>query len=116
MQWQLLSQRFLSVQFIETAGGTLWKMLGSSWGAFLDSKEDGKQELADDFKDCIDNSFMPEEFEQKWQAFLDKYGINGDERFQHLYDLDIVGSRRISCIVSSPSSKQHHGVKDSMLS
>ena len=74
-------------------------------GAFLDSKEDGKQELADDFKDCIDNSFMPEEFEQKWQAFLDKYGINGDERFQHLYDLDIVGSRRISCIVSSPSSK-----------
>ena len=49
-----------------------------SMGAFLD----GKQELADDFKDCIDNSFTPEEFEQKWQAFLDKYEINGDERFR----------------------------------
>ena len=32
-----------------------------SMGAFLD----GKQELADDFKDCIDNSFTPKEFEQK---------------------------------------------------
>ena len=52
-------------------------------GAFLD----GKQELTDDFKDCIDNSFTPEEFEQKWQAFLDKHEINGDERFQHLYDM-----------------------------
>ena len=48
----------------------------------MDSKEDGKQELAYDFKDCIDNSFTPEEFEQKWQAFLDKYEINGDERFR----------------------------------
>jgi len=56
-------------------------------GAFLDSKGDGKQELADDFKDCIDNSFTPAEFEQKWQAFLDKYELNNDERFQHLYDM-----------------------------
>ena len=47
----------------------------------------GKQELADDFKDCIDNSFTPAEFEQKWQAFLDKYELNNDERFQHLYDM-----------------------------
>ena len=56
-------------------------------GPFLDSKGDGKQELADDFKDCIDNSFTPAEFEQKWQAFLDKYELNNDERFQHLYDM-----------------------------
>ncbi|KAG2628032.1 hypothetical protein PVAP13_3KG267749 [Panicum virgatum] len=49
-------------------------------------KGDGKQELVDDFKDCIDNSFTPSEFEQKWQAFLDKYELNNDERFQHLYD------------------------------
>ncbi|XP_039820969.1 protein FAR1-RELATED SEQUENCE 5-like [Panicum virgatum] len=56
-------------------------------GAFLDSKGDGKEELADDFKDCIDNSFTPAEFEQKWQAFLDKYELNNDERFQHVYDM-----------------------------
>ncbi|RLN30079.1 hypothetical protein C2845_PM05G18450 [Panicum miliaceum] len=44
-------------------------------------------ELTADFKDCIDNSFTPEEFEHKWQLFLDKYEINDDERFQHLYDM-----------------------------
>ena len=32
-------------------------------GAFLDSKEDGKQELVDDFKDFIENSFTLAHFE-----------------------------------------------------
>jgi hypothetical protein len=54
-----------------------------SMGAFLN----GKQELSDDFKDCVDNSFSPVEFEGKWQAFLDKHGLNEDERFRHLYDM-----------------------------
>jgi hypothetical protein len=54
-----------------------------SMGAFLN----GKQELSDDFKDCLDNSFSPAEFEGKWQAFLDKHGLNEDERFRHLYDM-----------------------------
>lgn len=35
-------------------------------GSFLD----GKQELSDDFKDCLNNSFSPSEFEGKWQVFL----------------------------------------------
>ncbi|XP_039778410.1 protein FAR1-RELATED SEQUENCE 5-like [Panicum virgatum] len=47
-----------------------WHIMENSrktMGAFLDSKGD--------------------EFEQKWQAFLDKYELNNDERFQHLYDM-----------------------------
>ena len=32
-------------------------------GPFLDSKEDGKQELVDDFKDFIENSFTLAHFE-----------------------------------------------------
>jgi len=49
-------------------------------GAFLD----GKTGLADDFNDCVDNSFSIVEFEFKWQAMLDKHD---DERFQHLYEM-----------------------------
>ena len=49
-------------------------------GAFLD----GKPGLADDFNDCVDNSFSIVEFEFKWQAMLDKHD---DERFQHLYEM-----------------------------
>ncbi|XP_072149511.1 protein FAR1-RELATED SEQUENCE 5-like [Setaria viridis] len=37
------------------------------------------QELSDDFKDCLDNSFLPSKFEGKWQVFLDKHGLNDDE-------------------------------------
>ncbi|KAG2589159.1 hypothetical protein PVAP13_5NG388581, partial [Panicum virgatum] len=33
------------------------------------------------------NIIIDQEFEQKWQAFLDKYELNNDERFQHLYDM-----------------------------
>ena len=39
-------------------------------GAFLDSKGDGKQELADDFKDCIDNSFTPQSLSRSGRHFL----------------------------------------------
>uniref|UniRef100_K3XRT7 Uncharacterized protein n=1 Tax=Setaria italica TaxID=4555 RepID=K3XRT7_SETIT len=52
-------------------------------GSFLDGKED----LSNDFKDCLDNSCSPREFEGKWQAMLDKHGLNDDERFKHLYGL-----------------------------
>ena len=52
-------------------------------GAFLD----GKPGLADDFNDCVDNSFSIVEFEFKWQAMLDKHEINDDERFKHLYEM-----------------------------
>ncbi|RLN22487.1 hypothetical protein C2845_PM07G03640 [Panicum miliaceum] len=52
-------------------------------GAFLD----GKPGLADDFNDCVDNSFSIVEFESKWQAMLDKHEINDDERFKHLYGM-----------------------------
>jgi len=52
-------------------------------GAFLD----GKPGLADDFNDCVDNSFSIVEFEFKWQAMLDKHEINDDERFKHFYKM-----------------------------
>jgi len=39
-------------------------------GPFLDSKGDGKQELADDFKDCIDNSFKPQSLSRSGRHFL----------------------------------------------
>ncbi|OEL32261.1 hypothetical protein BAE44_0006721 [Dichanthelium oligosanthes] len=38
-------------------------------GPFLD----GKKDLADDFNDCLDKSFKPQEFETKWQDILDKH-------------------------------------------
>uniref|UniRef100_K3Y1G7 Uncharacterized protein n=1 Tax=Setaria italica TaxID=4555 RepID=K3Y1G7_SETIT len=41
--------------------------------------DEDRQELSDDFKDCLDNSFLPSEFEGKWQVFLDKHGLNDDE-------------------------------------
>ncbi|CAL5087997.1 unnamed protein product [Urochloa decumbens] len=52
-------------------------------GPFLN----GKEELSDDFKDCVSFSFSPAEFESKWQAMLDKHEINGDQRFEHLYEM-----------------------------
>ncbi|CAL5029951.1 unnamed protein product [Urochloa decumbens] len=50
-------------------------------GPFLN----GKEALSEDFKNCVSFSFSPAEFESKWQAMLDKYEINGDDRFEHLY-------------------------------
>ncbi|CAN6339372.1 unnamed protein product [Urochloa humidicola] len=52
-------------------------------GPFLN----GKEQLSEDFKNCVSYSFSPEEFEDKWQAMLDKHEINGDERFEHLYNM-----------------------------
>ncbi|CAL4993897.1 unnamed protein product [Urochloa decumbens] len=46
-------------------------------GPFLN----GKDELSEDFKNCVSFSFSPAEFESKWQTMLDKHEINGDERW-----------------------------------
>ncbi|XP_062179461.1 protein FAR1-RELATED SEQUENCE 5-like [Phragmites australis] len=45
-------------------------------------KED--KELEDEFKDCINYSVMPEEFEVKWQAMIQKHGLQDNKHFGHL--------------------------------
>jgi hypothetical protein len=52
-------------------------------GSLLDQDE----ELEDDFKECMNHTVTPTEFEEKWVAMLDKYGLQGNEHFQHLYAL-----------------------------
>ncbi|TVU19215.1 hypothetical protein EJB05_35353, partial [Eragrostis curvula] len=50
-------------------------------GAFLS----GNKQLADDFNDCISNSFSPEEFQSKWQAMIDTHEQHGHEGFEALH-------------------------------
>jgi transposase-like protein len=52
-------------------------------GPLLDQDE----ELEDDFKECMNHTVTPTEFEEKWAAMLDKYDLQGNERFQHMYAL-----------------------------
>jgi hypothetical protein len=52
-------------------------------GPLLDQDE----ELEDDFKECMNHTVTPTEFEAKWAIMLDKYDLQGTEHFQHLYAL-----------------------------
>jgi hypothetical protein len=52
-------------------------------GLLLDQDE----KLEDDFKECMNHTVAPTEFEAKWAAMLDKYSLQGNEHFQHLYAL-----------------------------
>ncbi|XP_062191257.1 protein FAR1-RELATED SEQUENCE 5-like [Phragmites australis] len=45
------------------------------------------QELKDEFTDCINYSVTPEEFEAKWDAMINKYGLGDIQHFQHLYSI-----------------------------
>ncbi|CAN6296618.1 unnamed protein product [Urochloa humidicola] len=46
-------------------------------------KED--EELEEDFKECVNHTVTPEEFEAKWAAMLSKHGLEGNGAFQRLY-------------------------------
>ncbi|XP_062197292.1 protein FAR1-RELATED SEQUENCE 9-like [Phragmites australis] len=48
-------------------------------------KED--KELEDEFKDCINYSIMSEEFEAKWQAMIQKHGLQDNKHFKYLYSI-----------------------------
>ncbi|XP_062188878.1 protein FAR1-RELATED SEQUENCE 5-like [Phragmites australis] len=51
-------------------------------------KED--KELQDEFKDCINYSVMPKEFEAKWQAMIQKHGLQDNKHFGNFPNLSIL--------------------------
>ncbi|CAN6234665.1 unnamed protein product [Urochloa humidicola] len=53
----------------------------STIGPILDEDE----ELEEDFKECVNHTVTPEEFESKWAAMLNKHSLEGNVHFQRLY-------------------------------
>ncbi|XP_039822703.1 protein FAR1-RELATED SEQUENCE 5-like [Panicum virgatum] len=50
-------------------------------GPILDKDE----KLEDDFKECMNYTVSPDEFEVKWSAMISKYNLQENVHFQHLY-------------------------------
>ena len=46
---------------------------------------DKDEELRDDFKECLNYTVTPDEFETKWVEMINKYHLGDDVHFQHLY-------------------------------
>ena len=46
---------------------------------------DKDEELRDDFKECLNYTITPDEFETKWVEMINKYHLGDDVHFQHLY-------------------------------
>ena len=42
-------------------------------------------ELEEDFKECMNHTVTPDEFEAAWAAMVAKYGLEDNVHFQHLY-------------------------------
>ena len=42
--------------------------------------------LNEDFKDCLNNSFSPQEFETKWAAMIESHGVQGNKDLAGLYE------------------------------
>ena len=47
--------------------------------------QDKDEELRDDFKECLNYTITPDEFETKWVEMINKYHLGDDVHFQHLY-------------------------------
>jgi len=43
------------------------------------------EELEEDFKECLNYTVTPDEFESKWSAMVSKYSLQDNEHFQRLY-------------------------------
>ncbi|XP_022679997.1 protein FAR-RED IMPAIRED RESPONSE 1-like [Setaria italica] len=43
------------------------------------------EKLEDDFKECVNHTVTPAEFEAEWAAMISKYGLHENEHFQRLY-------------------------------
>jgi hypothetical protein len=52
-------------------------------GPILDENE----ELVEDFKECMNHTVTPNEFDTQWVAMLHKNGLQGNVHFQNLYAL-----------------------------
>jgi hypothetical protein len=48
---------------------------------------DDDEELEDDFKECMNYTVTPDEFEAKWSAMITKYNLQGNVHFHHLYGM-----------------------------
>ena len=48
---------------------------------------DGDEELEEDFKECMNHTVNPQEFEEKWDAMINKHGLTDNVHFQRLYAL-----------------------------
>jgi hypothetical protein len=48
---------------------------------------DDDEELEDDFKECMNYTVTPDEFEAKWSAMITKYNLQGNVHFQRLYGM-----------------------------
>ncbi|CAL5078668.1 unnamed protein product [Urochloa decumbens] len=46
---------------------------------------DEDAELEEDFKECINHTVTPGEFEEKWAAMINKHWLHDNEHFQRLY-------------------------------
>ncbi|XP_021321689.1 protein FAR-RED IMPAIRED RESPONSE 1-like [Sorghum bicolor] len=44
-------------------------------------------ELNEEFVDCLNHTVSPEDFESKWATMVQKYGLEDNEHFQHLYHI-----------------------------
>jgi hypothetical protein len=48
---------------------------------------DDDEELEDDFKECMNYTMTPDEFEAKWSVIITKYNLQGNVHFQRLYGM-----------------------------
>jgi hypothetical protein len=48
---------------------------------------DESEELEEDFKECMNHTVTPDEFDTQWAAMLHKHGLRGNVHFQNLYAL-----------------------------
>ena len=44
-------------------------------------------ELEEDFKECMNHTVTPDKFEAQWQAMIAKYGLQGNQNFENLYNI-----------------------------
>ena len=77
---------------------------------------DGDEELEEDFKECMNHTVNPQEFEEKWDAMINKHGLTDNVHFQRLYALrsSFAPAYYMHCFY--PFCSPHREVKGSMLS
>jgi hypothetical protein len=42
---------------------------------------EGGEELEEDFKECMNHTVTPQEFEENWVAMINKYGLHDNVHF-----------------------------------
>ena len=52
-------------------------------GPYLNADE----ELRIEFAECLNHTVTPDKFEAQWQAMIAKYGLQGNQNFENLYNI-----------------------------